>query len=282
MEQVPAIERILCPVDFSESSVRAYRYAQSLAWRLRAELVVQHIVELWQHPCAYYAASAQLFEEFQNKLMADARRNLEQFINLSGGAQPECLVQEGLATDAILSLARERSVGLIVMGTHGRRGFDRLTLGSVAERVLRHAACPVLAVRETADDSAPIRRILCCVDFSANAERALEYALSLARAYDAEVTVLHVLDDISSSAAASERLEKLIPPASRGATKIHLEVRLERAYRETLQFAAEEHSDVIVTGVQGRHALDLAVFGSATHRVIQLGAAPVLAVPLSA
>jgi len=126
-----------------------------------------------------------------------------------------------------------------VLGTHGRCGFDRLMLGSVTERVLRHTSCPVLAIRQSApdsrkrdakDDSVPIRRILCCVDFSAHSERALEYALSLADAYDAELAVVHVLDDISGSAeirketTTMENLEKLIPAAAHRSPKTHLAV----------------------------------------------------------
>jgi nucleotide-binding universal stress UspA family protein len=144
------IERILCPVDFSEFSVRAYAYAQSIAGHYQASLVVQHIVELWQHPCADYSVSGRLYSDFRRKLMADGQNDLLQFVKNFAGIQPECIVQDGTAVDAILSLARERAISLIVLGTHGRRGFDHLMLGSVTERVLRNASCPVLAVYQTA------------------------------------------------------------------------------------------------------------------------------------
>ena len=290
------IERILCPVDFSQCSVRAYDYAQSIARHYRATLLVQHVAELWQHPSASYSASAQMWQDFRQKLMADGRNDLQQFVHSSGGIQPERIVQEGLAADVILSLARDRAISLIVMGTHGRRGVDHLMLGSVTERVLRKASCPVLAVhqaapesskRDAAGDSVPIRRILCCVDFSAHSERALEYALSLADAYAGEVTVLHVLDEACSPAEigaetkrAMENLEELIPAAARSSAKARLTVRRGEAYAEILQVASETQPDVIVAGVRGRNALDLAVFGSTTYRTIQLGRRPVLTVPI--
>jgi nucleotide-binding universal stress UspA family protein len=292
----PRIERILCPVDFSHFSARAYAYAQSIAGHYRATLVVQHVVELWQHPSVDYCVSPHGYEEFRRKFVADGQNDLQQFVDRSSGIKPERIVQEGVAADAILSLARERAISLIVMGTHGRRGFDHLMLGSVTERVLRNASCPVLAVHQSApvssnrdatDASVRIRRILCCVDFSQHSERAGEYALSLSDAYDAEITVLHVLDDVSDAgdigtqtARTIENLEKLIPSAARGSTKPHFVVRPGKAYVEILQFASEAQSDVIVTGVRGRHALDLAVFGSTTYRAIQLGHYPVLTVPI--
>lgn len=290
------IERILCPFDFSEASVKAYRYAQSIARHDHATLVVEHTVELAEHSCGYYASSAHGFEEFCRLLIANGRQKLQQFLHSSGGIEPECVVEEGMAADAILSLARQRAVSLIVMGTHGRRGFDHLMLGSVTERVLRHASCPVLAVHETAPDSrtpsesdepAPLRRIVCCVNFSAHSERALEYALSIADAYDAELTGFHALDDVpgyanvgQETAAAMEKLEKLVRAAVLHSAKTHLEVRLGKPYQEILKFASEHQSDLIVTGVRGRHSLSLAVFGSTTYRVIQLGLSPVLTVPI--
>jgi nucleotide-binding universal stress UspA family protein len=292
----PRIARILCPVDFSQFSGRAYDYAQSIAVHYRATVVVQHVVELWQHPCADYSVSAHVYEDFRRKLTADGQNDLQQFVDRSGGNPPERIVQEGVAADAILLLVRERAIDLVVLGTHGRRGFDHLMLGSVTERVLRNATCPVLAVCQTApvlskgdasDGSVRIGRILCCVDFSVHSERAVEYALSFADAYGAEVTILHVRDGMSNSeeigtatARTIESLEKLIPLSARSSTKIHFAMRLGKAYSEILQFASEAQSDLIVTGVRGRHALDLAVFGSTTYRVIQLGHCPVLTVPI--
>jgi nucleotide-binding universal stress UspA family protein len=115
----------------------------------------------------------------------------------------------------------------------------------------------------------------------------LEYALSAADAYNAEVTVLHVLDHEPDSAdvgketaAVMENLERLFLPAAPRSTRTHMEVRLGKAYQEILKFAAEARSDLIVTGVRGRESLDREVFGSTTYRVIQLSPGPVLTVPI--
>ena len=287
------IERILCPVDFSEISAKAYRYAQSIAKRYRAKLILQHVVELAQHPSGYYCVTATQFDQFRQILLSNAEHDLKQFVERSGGGQFESIMDEGIAADSILSLARTRGVSLIVMGTHGRRGFDHLMLGSATERVLRHAACPVLAVTpktpdtgsSPAEDSIRLQGVLCCVDFSAPSVRALEHALSVAEVYGAELTVIHILENIAESANvaietddAMERLRRLIAPSALPPAKVHLRVGLGKAYREILNFAAENHPDLIVTGVRGRNSLDLAVFGSTTYRVIQLYAGPVLTV----
>jgi nucleotide-binding universal stress UspA family protein len=290
------IERILCPVDFSEVSAKAYRYAQSIACQYRAELILQHVVELWQHPSADYAVKPESFDSFRQTLVSAAAVQLRQFAASYGGVQPECVVQESTAANAILSLAQARTVSLITMGTHGRSGFDHLMLGSVTERVLRHAPCPVLAIpgnppdesaKTSSGDSVPVQRILCCVDFSAHSERALDHALSVAEAYGAGLTVLHVLDHVSESMdvgketqAVMDNLQKLVAPSALAPARIHLEVRLGTAYREILNLAADQWTDLIVTGVRGRNSLDVAVLGSTTYRVIQLYPGPVLAVPI--
>jgi nucleotide-binding universal stress UspA family protein len=290
------LRRIVCPVDFSEFSVSAYRYALSLARHFRAKLFVQHIVELGRHPSVYYAPSADSFDEFCRKLSENAREQLQGFVKqyTHDEIEPECVVQQGETSDAILSFADARKADMIVMGTHGRRGFDRLMLGSATERVIRKASCPVLVVRKPAHDvvglspqrdSVPLGRILFCTDFSEHSRRALDPALSLTEEYNAELTLLHVLEDIpgpsetvKAKAKAMEQLDKLIPPERRKTVRIKTEVRIGKPYQQIIQLALDTQTDMVIMAVHGRGALDLAVFGSTTYRVIQLGPCPVLAV----
>jgi nucleotide-binding universal stress UspA family protein len=291
------IRVILCPIDFSEFSERAYHHALSLAEHYQAKLVAQHVVELWRYPAASFAASGELYEEFCQALRETGEEQLQQFAtnHAHGEIQPELVVHEGTAPDSILSFAQAQKADLIVMGTHGRRGFDRLMLGSVTDRVMRRAPCPVLAVRKPPHDSMAegkewhyvhhLSRILFCADFSKNSGRALSYAISATAEYDAELTLLHVLEKVPSLggteeaiAAATEQLNKLIPPGVRKTCKIKTVVRIGTPYREIIQLALEAQTDIVTMGVRGRGALDLAVFGSTTYRVMQLGPCPVLAV----
>jgi nucleotide-binding universal stress UspA family protein len=292
---MPELRRILCPTDFSEFSDLAFRYAQSLARHYRAKLFVQHVVELWRHPEAAFAP-ARHYEEFWEYLLHKGDEDLQRFAktNADNGIQPERMVGQGMAADSILALADAEKVDLIVMGTHGRRGFDRLMVGSVTERVLRKASCPVLAVHKPSpdflssreqQDPVHLNRILFCTDFSENSERALGHALSLTGEYGAELTLLHVLSDIpnessidEATATAMEQLDNLIPREKPKAGKIRSMVRKGSAYQQIIQLALEGRSDMVIMAVRGRGALNLAVFGSTTYRVIQLGPCPVLAV----
>ncbi|HEY6304690.1 MAG TPA: universal stress protein [Terriglobales bacterium] len=240
------IKLILCPVDLSEFSIRAYLCAVSLAVHCRAQLVVQHIVELSRYPYADYVASTGDYSEFRRALNEGGKVRLREFVKKHphDEIQPELVVHEGSTPDCLLSLAQKRKTDLIVMGTHGRRGYDRLVLGSVTNRVMRKTPCPGLAFCKLPHESIAtgeerhhvhhLNRILFCTDFSENSELALHYATSATTEYDAELTLLHVLEDVPSPArmedaiaAVSKQLDKLIPRQGSKALKIRRRCALE-------------------------------------------------------
>ena len=109
--------------------------------------------------------------------------------------------------------------------------------------------------------------------------------LSATAEYDAELTLLHVLEEVlnpaeteEAMATATEQLDKLIPLKGRKTLKIKTAVRIGKTYAQIIQLAEEAQIDLVTMGVRGRGALDVAVFGSTTYRVMQLGSCPVLAV----
>lgn len=285
------IERVLCPVDFSEFSARAYDYAHSLARHYEATLYVLHVVRAITIDPTFF--SSEMIDKVYSQEAANAKAQIAKMAENQAGevVQSQIVVQMGLAADTILSFAKKQSTDLIVMGTHGRRGIDRLMMGSTTEAVLRKAHCPVLAVRqpiqgfvhpESPDEPVQLRKILCCVDFSEHSPRALEYAFSLGLQYSAEITLLHVLEDTKNlpeqRAQAQESLEQLVPDEARDWASVAPAVRSGKPYEEIIEQAEEAKTDLIVMGVRGRNVVDLAVFGSTTHRVIQLGPCPVLVV----
>jgi nucleotide-binding universal stress UspA family protein len=180
------------------------------------------------------------------------------------------------------------------MGTHGLSGFERFMLGSVAERILRKASCPVMTVPPAAVTTArvPYSRLLCPVDFSESSLAALRFAYSLAKEADANLTILHVIEwpdgglltqrfdepefRRSVEEEAHGQLEALITEDVRVWCKPSAKVAYGKPYREVLQTAGGEGTDLIVIGVRGRNALDLTVFGSTTNQVVRRAPCPVL------
>ena len=114
-------------------------------------------------------------------------------------ASTEIVVERGDACSEILRQAIDRKADLIVMGTHGRTGLRHVLLGSVTEKIIRNASCPVLVVPPHAaavggDASAVFKRIVCATDFSKPSGAALTYALALAQEADARLTLLHAIE----------------------------------------------------------------------------------------
>lgn len=159
-----AFNRILVPVDFSNSSHAACELATNLATKLGGRVELLHVQEppAWQgfvFPELVVnlpnAADASLNELVQTRTDRALRHLVEQ-LQRAGVTEVHQRLEMGEPGAVILRLAEEERFDLIVMGTHGRKGFERLVMGSVAERVVRHAPCPVLTVR-VGDDAAPER-----------------------------------------------------------------------------------------------------------------------------
>jgi nucleotide-binding universal stress UspA family protein len=289
------LKSILCPIDFSDFSAAAYQHALSLAEYYKARLVALHVVELWKYPFADYAGQEADYGKFSEMMSEGGEMQLHQFTQQYsvGRIQPELVVDQGNAPRCILSFAQKENIEGIVMGTHGRSGFDRLVLGSSTDRVIRKSACPVLVVSNAAQkalDVEPDRRhrlgrILYCTDFSHNSEQARGYAISLAAEYGAELALFHVAEipsDVSKAeaivAARTQELDKLFSGTERKNLTVRSAVRLGKPYEEIVRYANEAQANLIIMTARGGDAVDRAVFGSTTYRVIQLGPCPVLAI----
>jgi universal stress protein A len=145
-----AIRRILVPIDFSQDSLHALAYARDLAQSFRAELLLLHVVDQ-----TYLAGAPELrlANPALAKLLDDqwqiAKTHVAHFgADLeSKGQHVQTLVKRGSPAQVIADTAKRTAADLIVMGTHGRTGLAHMLIGSVAEKVVRTAACPVLTVR---------------------------------------------------------------------------------------------------------------------------------------
>ena len=188
-----SISHILCPIDFSEFSRHAVHHAIAMARWYDARLTVLHVsVRRGERDLPLEPAGAD-----RDLLLGD----MKAFV---GEAGPDVSLgfvtyEASDARQEILNQADAAGVDLLVMGSHGRSGFERLLLGSVTEKVIRKAACPVMVVPRAAHDAdraRPVRfrRLLCPVDFSKGSLNALKYALSIAQEADAELTLLNAID----------------------------------------------------------------------------------------
>ncbi len=189
--------------------------------------------------------------------------------------------EEGDPAPAILWYSSGAS--LVVMGTHGGRGVERVMLGSVAEKVLDHARCPVITVRE--ESRGALQRIVCGVDLVDGVP--LEAAVALAREIRAEVVAVHAVPDApeegkhalvpasygpSLLAEARKSLEEAIAALGETGVSIRGEVVPGRPHRQLVRRAAQESAGLVVVGVHSH------LFGGTTHRVVREADCPVLTV----
>lgn len=298
------IRRILCPVDFSDHSRRALDHAVAIARWYGSVITAVHVVA--PAPVTAYGPGPVIF---QAAMMSHTDRDqlqasLDDFVQAetAHGVTIDTRVREGNAASEVLAQAAELPADLITIGTHGRSGFERLLLGSVAEKVLRKAGCPVLTVPRNHPGTVPaapvvFKKILCPIDFSTSAMRALDYALSLAQEGDGELTVLHVLPNGYENAdvVADDRmtlgdfmrrreadlrrmLAEAVPEEASSYCQVETVMVNGSPWHEILREAGERHSDVIVMGVQGRGAVDLMFFGSTTQHVVRQATCPVLTI----
>jgi len=297
------VTRILCPLDFSNASIHALEQAARLARWYGAGLTVLHVrptvvphpdISPEGHMAPWLVTELETLRHRVTAACADT---------VGAGVPVDALASAGDPVHEILSHADRLGTDLIVLGTHGLSGFRHLVLGSVTEKVLRRAACPVLTVPPRASAArSQFTRILCAVDFSDCSQQAVTFAATLARQSAATLSLLHVIEwpwhesaipetvgvTVAQAQAmadyrryletgAAERLAA-IGAAAMPDRQVSTSVSFGRPYVELLDAARRTGADLIVLGVRGRGPVDLGFFGSTANHVVRSATCPVLTV----
>ena len=293
------IRRVVCPVDFSPISKRALDHAAVIARWYEAELVVLHVVPFMPTIFGFPAAldTVALAAGDGDAVIPELTAFLADAATMVSGTQT--MVRSGSPAVEILHYAAEAKADLLVLGTHGRTGFERFMVGSVTEKILRKATCPVLTVPPHGEGQPPhpvFARILGGADFSEASNHAAEYALSLAQEAKGRLTLLHVVDwmpdanfakypEFDAGAyrqvimrEARRQLEGLVPEEARNWCEPDLRISCGKPYREILRLAAEDQSDLIVLGAHGHGPINPMLFGSTAEHVVRQAPCPVLTI----
>jgi nucleotide-binding universal stress UspA family protein len=295
-DAVIALQRIVCPVDFSDCSRRALEHAVALARASYAGLTVLHV---------YSGLSVEDLLPLSNEVVARAvdpdvlRRELEAFVHSVACGLPIAthLTRADDVAGAIADAAATHAADLLVIGSRGRGRLERLLVGSTTERVVAKAACSVLVVPPQATTAHPdgFQRIVCGIDFSPASLAAARHVLSWTPDA-AETTLVHAIEvppevreaqmiaafDVdavraATEAACLERLRSLELGAASG-RRIDRQVVEGPACRHVLRLAEERRADLIVLGSRHHGAIDRLVFGSHVHAVLRHATCPVLMV----
>lgn len=284
-------QRILCPIDFSAGSQHAMAVAVRLATEADAELVLAHA---WYVAAPAFPMDYSFSPQLVQQLGDDAQRGLDAAVQEAtalGAKRVSARLLSGVAWSAIGEVLDDPSFDLVVIGTRGRTGLSRILLGSVAEKIIRHAPCSVLAVHPS-EEVRPFTHALCPIDFSEAGQQVLTTAMGLVRSGGAGITLLHVLEapvpysgelqepellrDLDARTA--EHLETWAA-ALRDKAAVPVTARCRVGWPGAEILAALEHDasiDLVVVGSHGRTGLKRALLGSVSEKVVRHARCPVL------
>lgn len=282
--------KILCPTDFSPGSEQALSVATRLASPEGCELVVVHA---WYLPPSAYSLEYAFPPAVTQEIMSDAQGRIDaavQVARANGARRVSGQLVSGVPWMKIVEALDNQAFDLCVVGTRGRTGLGRVLLGSVAEQVVRHAPCSVLAVHPDGEPR-PFKNVLVPTDFSASAEHALELA-GMMVASEGAVTLLHVIElpvaysgklpvvgiERELARQASEWLD-----AAAKKLQTRTQARVETLYRigypgaQTLAAIEDDRTiDLVVMGSHGRTGIKRALMGSVAEKVVRHARCPVL------
>jgi universal stress protein A len=295
------IDHVLCPVDLSECSGRAIRYASAWARKHGAELHVLHVVPL-PVPAPGMAGIVTVLEQ---RPISEIRSDVEQFVRAipNLGVQVDVQVRQGDARKIILAEATRWPNTLLVVGAHEHRGLERFVRGSVTARVSHDTPVPTLVVPPLdfgKPDAPPVfRRILCAVDFLPSSLEGLRAAIALCKEAHAELTIVHVLEDVVADAFsplsyavpeyehyrrddALRELRAQVPEQLQKGCTIRAQVVAGEPAKAVARLARDLGAELVITGAGDRYHLRSLWLGTTTSRIVRDMGCPVLVVPAPA
>ena len=304
------INNILIPTDFSDCADHALTRAIDLAERFDATLHILHVVNELD-PDWYGVSDAQeRATKLRKEIQHEARRRLDEIAPDEPHIDFATEVSLQLSFDVAATIneyVSERDIDLVVMGTHGRRGLERLMLGNVADKLIRHAPCPVITVNEKTPwvsdaEDMNIQDILAPIDFSDHAKQALQVAKVFAHAYDARLHLLFVAEErivptFSDTGLPGVSVVEMDPEIVNNAEKAlrqlndnlggpeveaEYRVREGRVAHDVVDYAEEHGIGMIVMATRGLTGVNRFLLGSNTERIVRVSPCPVLTIQTKA
>ncbi|GAA0478004.1 universal stress protein (plasmid) [Halococcus dombrowskii] len=287
-------ETILVPTDGSKHAIRAAEHAHYLMQAFDATVHLVSAADIQTAGGMFNAGGVD--RQFVERIEAEYEDAIATTEETFEGDAIETSVLRGKPADAILEYATEHDIDLVSMGTHGRTGVSRYVAGSVTERVVRQASCPVLTAKaiERSELSGDYEDVLIPTDGSEAASMAIDHGIEIARRAGARVHAVNIVDAGSVTltpgySAPPELAERFEAEGERATEEIATraaDVDLDATTsvyeglpaRDLLDYADENGIDLITMGTTGRTGLNRYLLGSTAERVIRHADMPVLAV----
>jgi nucleotide-binding universal stress UspA family protein len=273
---------ILLPTDFQQAARRAFLHGVKLATVLKVPLHIVHVIKV-PVDRSDAASDSRVLRSLRTSALVELGRLVR--IAQEDGAFAEALVRYGDPVSCIVEAAKTTVAGMVVMGTEGRIGWDRLQLGSTAAALVREAPCPVLTVHgglagDVARHQARVRlrRLLVATDFSRHANAALRLVSRLALNLGASVRLVYVRDLSSDAGRAERSVEAQVRDFRRGGLDVDGRCVGGETVEMILAEAAAWQADLIAVGTRGRRGLHRLTLGSVAEELLRRAGCPVLTV----
>ncbi len=297
----PRIQTILATTDLSDESRSGVRYAVALAERLHASVTLLHVID---QPFHQSGVKSVMQDHEPTEFPQSVRERLVALVKSEGNSEVTVTsnTRNGTPFHEITTAARDDAADLIVIATHGYTGAKHVLLGSTAERVVRHAPCPVLTVPTRSPSKRTgktigfrLKKIFVPMDFSKLSKAALPWAIFLAEQFKAEIILFHVvekfpIDYLLGKELMSDAIVPLIKQAEADfeivasdlaksfGMKITAAVREGKPHEEICEAAKTLDADLIVLTTHGYTGLKHVWLGSTAERVVRHASCPVLVV----
>ena len=278
-------KKILCPVDFSDYSSLALRYATALSQENDAPLVICHSVPDLAKEMSYLEGNH--FETVREALVSNAQEKLDLF---AGPVDAIKIIDQGTPAEMILQTVKRTGCDLIVMGTHGHSGYERYFMGSVTNKILHKSTVPVLTVcRQThhfihEDQAHPveIKRILCALDYEESSRNVAKLALEIGRRYQAEIIFFHSVPNADTNDWTDQKqwvqnkLQEFVQTSDNDLCTVKFLVLAGDPVRWIVQMVNGNEIDLVVVGHHSRTPGEELLLGSVAKRVLTNAICPVL------
>lgn len=275
------LRHLLVPVDFSETSNKALAHAAYLAKKANADLLIMHVLPLSQF---YFEIPEPIFvidnqEDLDNFILQKLAETADH-IRITYGIQPRILSRRGTIANEIVQAAEEEKSDLIIMGTHGAKGFEEMFIGSNAHKVVTLAPCPVLTIQEHSANPG-FRNIVLPIDRSMHSREKVEAAINLATLYDSKLHILGLLDEDEESE--YQKLQIVLDQVQHAVQRAKLPytrhtVKGDYLAAEALKYGESVKADLIMIMTDQESRLSGVFLGPLAKQIVNHSRIPVLSI----
>ncbi len=302
---IPPLKNILVAVDFSLYAEKAFTHALSLAKKYRAKLILLNVADTAYIESGAFGDDPNYKEKLREDVRQRAKEQMETMVEKYAGKDRdlvmELLVSEGEPFIEVIQCVRRVGADLLVVGSQGESGLlASFLLGGTAYKLVRNAPCPVLLVKkreeeETFPKRVLLERILIPVDFSSHSQKAFFYALSLAKRFKSEITLINVVDTnrgtflqegVNRDELRRNLLEKVkidfqkfLKGEDLSGVKVQTKALDGKPFEKILEWSNSWPADLLVIGTHGRTGLlEMFLLGSTAYKVVRKVYSPILTV----